>query len=710
LTQIKNFAWRGAAVAVAMVVAMSMVVSTAYAVVTVETLASGTLNISANAATGTNAPTALPTMVLDCPATTDCPNSGVLVITAPTGVRLGGTVTAGVVPNGQTNLDNVRGGTNATVTTASDGSTVTVTIASGGAATTAGDDFIVIGLTAVAANAITATGNLTAGTGSTAVLIPAVNNLGTLTVSVNADSNEAVFSNGTRALSTAAGSLINLYHVHGTSNPQSGSWEIVSGGGSFPQTGSTTSLFVTEGSTPDLGGTLGAATAAQVSNIAYQAPSATGTVSLRFTPTDGTAQNLTLTLTQPALAPASGSVASVGNATSIGTSGNTLVLTASFLGSNGVAAANGTAVNVTTNLGTLSGQTNGSCPNTQACSGTLATVSSVTGRYAVTLTHQGSAGTATVNFTSGGVTASINIVLAGAADTIVASHGAAAAIKVDINRTLAQTTTFNYVTRDSAGTLIANTPTVTAAAGNHAGCANTGTVTPAATPTTNSGTVAFASTVNAAPAGTVCTYTLTAATGKTTTVSYTLRNAAGATSVITITPPATCALNTVCTITGTVHDADGNPVGDDTTVTLAVSTGALVTTGARQVVGGAWTATYLAPGTAQNVTVAASSSATAVPTVSVVFGVGGATAPTPGVITFQGTVEPSGPSIIFTSGDGTLADLVAAATAQGAVSLFVIIDSKYVPYVVGAPAAVNKAFSDHFAGGVPTATGLILFK
>ena len=56
---------------------------------------------------------------------------------------------------------------------------------------------------------------------------------------------------------------------------------------------------------------------------------------------------------------------------------------------------------------------------------------------------------------------------------------------------------------------------------------------------------------------------------------------------------------------------------------------------------------------------------------------------------------------------GSVDALVACAGERGASALYALQDGAWVPYILGAPALVNEAFRELFAGGVPPATPLV---
>lgn len=62
--------------------------------------------------------------------------------------------------------------------------------------------------------------------------------------------------------------------------------------------------------------------------------------------------------------------------------------------------------------------------------------------------------------------------------------------------------------------------------------------------------------------------------------------------------------------------------------------------------------------------------------------------------------------VVFTG--GPLGDLVAAATAAGARSVFAIVDGRWVGYTLGAPAFVNSAFAAEFSGTIRRGTPFLL--
>ena len=56
---------------------------------------------------------------------------------------------------------------------------------------------------------------------------------------------------------------------------------------------------------------------------------------------------------------------------------------------------------------------------------------------------------------------------------------------------------------------------------------------------------------------------------------------------------------------------------------------------------------------------------------------------------------------------GSVDALVACAGERGASALYALQHGAWVPYILGAPALVNEAFRELFAGGVPHATPLV---
>jgi hypothetical protein len=135
----------------------------------------------------------------------------------------------------------------------------------------------------------------------------------------------------------------------------------------------------------------------------------------------------------------------------------------------------------------------------------------------------------------------------------------------------------------------------------------------------------------------------------------------------------------------------------------------MVTANPVTVKAGAFTATYLAPGTAQSITVAATSSGAA-PAATGTFAVTtSVVTPPTGEGSFTGTIAASGVSLVIFDG-GTVEDLAAAATEAGLVSVSLTVDGSFVVYIPGAPAFVNAAFNAAFADGIAANTPVIVKK
>lgn len=75
---------------------------------------------------------------------------------------------------------------------------------------------------------------------------------------------------------------------------------------------------------------------------------------------------------------------------------------------------------------------------------------------------------------------------------------------------------------------------------------------------------------------------------------------------------------------------------------------------------------------------------------------------------FTGDIADAGVSLVVFGG-GSVDELSDAADAAGAVSISLTVGGEFVVYIVGAPAFVNEAFVDAFAGGIAAGTPVILF-
>ena len=371
---------------------------------------------------------------------------------------------------------------------------------------------------------------------------------------------------------------------------------------------------------------------AAADTVTLQAPTAVGTatIQLRAVPAGGGTAvllgQITVSFTTPAAvpgAPASATLTSAGSATTLAPLG-TLVLTTVYLDANGATPLAGSSIVVTTNLGTLSAPTNGTCV-LQACTG-----SSVPGggSFAVTLNHGGVAGAATVTVTRGSVIKTKTITLTG---------GTVASITLDLVRTNTTTSfaaksiiTDRQSTTGDLDELIAVARTLDA---NGNSIVATGLVTfvvansdatavdlledhtsGAGTETSAAGNITYATTACSGGVNTTtyaCTDNVEASAGLllagavaiidvdqastaplargtyTVTVTYlqgtTTRTAtadfvvAGPADTITVVVDETIEIGGSGTATATVVDSDGNPVADRTVVTFAVSSAILQT-------------------------------------------------------------------------------------------------------------------------------------
>lgn len=81
----------------------------------------------------------------------------------------------------------------------------------------------------------------------------------------------------------------------------------------------------------------------------------------------------------------------------------------------------------------------------------------------------------------------------------------------------------------------------------------------------------------------------------------------------------------------------------------------------------------------------------------------------PTLPSFQGTIPVRGVALVLFEG-GSIADLVAAAQAQGVTTVSTTVDGKFTVHVVGAPAFVNAAFDTRFEAGFPGQTPMVLTK
>ena len=371
---------------------------------------------------------------------------------------------------------------------------------------------------------------------------------------------------------------------------------------------------------------------AAADTVTLQAPSAVGTatIQLRAVPAGGGTAvlqgQITVSFTTPAAvpgAPASATLTSAGSATTLAPLG-TLVLTTVYLDANGATPLAGSSIIVTTDLGTLSAPTNGTCV-LQACTG-----SSVPGggSFAVTLNHGGVAGAATVTVTRGSVIKTKTITLTGgtvdsitldlvrtntttsfAAKSIITDRQSttgdldeliAVARTLDANgNSIVATGLVTFVVANSDGTAVdlledhtSGAGTETAAAGNitYATTACSGgvnTTTFACTDNVEAsaglllaGAVAIIDVDQASTAplarGTY-TVTVTYLQGTTTRTATADFVVAGPADTITVVVDETIEIGGSGTATATVVDSDGNPVADRTVVTFAVSSAILQT-------------------------------------------------------------------------------------------------------------------------------------
>ncbi|MEX1023361.1 MAG: hypothetical protein WD058_09465 [Dehalococcoidia bacterium] len=76
---------------------------------------------------------------------------------------------------------------------------------------------------------------------------------------------------------------------------------------------------------------------------------------------------------------------------------------------------------------------------------------------------------------------------------------------------------------------------------------------------------------------------------------------------------------------------------------------------------------------------------------------------------FSGDIAAVGSSLVLFSG-GSLDDLVAAANAEGVLTVVATVDGAFVTHVVGAPVFVNADFAAAFSGGIDADTPLVVVK
>ena len=371
---------------------------------------------------------------------------------------------------------------------------------------------------------------------------------------------------------------------------------------------------------------------AAADTVTLQAPTTVGTatIQLRAVPEGGGTAilqgQITVSFTTPAAvpgAPASATLTSAGSATTLAPLG-TLVLTTVYLDANGATPLAGSSIIVTTNLGTLSAPTNGTCV-LQACTG-----SSVPGggSFAVTLNHGGVAGAATVTVTRGSVIKTKTITLTGGTvDSITldlvrtntTTSFAAKSIITDRQSTTGDLDELIAVARtlDANGNSIVATGLVTFVVANSDATAVDlleDHTSGAAVETAAAGNITYATTACSGGVNTTtfaCTDNVEASAGLllagavaiidvdqastaplargtyTVTVTYlqgtTTRTAtadfvvAGPADTITVVVDETIEIGGSGTATATVVDSDGNPVADRTVVTFAVSSAILQT-------------------------------------------------------------------------------------------------------------------------------------
>ena len=371
---------------------------------------------------------------------------------------------------------------------------------------------------------------------------------------------------------------------------------------------------------------------AAADTVTLQAPTTVGTatIQLRAVPAGGGTAvlqgQITVSFTTPAAvpgAPASATLTSAGSATTLAPLG-TLVLTTVYLDANGATPLAGSSIIVTTDLGTLSAPTNGTCV-LQACTG-----SSVPGggSFAVTLNHGGVAGAATVTVTRGSVIKTKTITLTGGTvDSITldlvrtntTTSFAAKSIITDRQSTTGDLDELIAVARtlDANGNSIVATGLVTFVVANSDATAVDlleDHTSGAAVETSAAGNITYATTACSGGVNTTtyaCTDNVEASAGLllagavaiidvdqastaplargtyTVTVTYlqgtTTRTAtadfvvAGPADTITVVVDETIEIGGSGTATATVVDSDGNPVADRTVVTFAVSSAILQT-------------------------------------------------------------------------------------------------------------------------------------
>ena len=72
----------------------------------------------------------------------------------------------------------------------------------------------------------------------------------------------------------------------------------------------------------------------------------------------------------------------------------------------------------------------------------------------------------------------------------------------------------------------------------------------------------------------------------------------------------------------------------------------------------------------------------------------------------RGTVA-TGFSLVLYQG-GAIEELVTCAESRDITAIYTLHDGGYVPYILGAPEFVNRAFRELFTGGVPATAPLIV--
>lgn len=695
MTHFKNFAWYGSFVALAAVLAVTLLVTG-----------------PAKVAHATPVTAVAPTAPIHAAGLTETWTVG-YTASAVTGITTGAvTFPAGfVVPQG----------TIAGATATGAGAACTTVVATGAAQ--------VVSFTMTScAQAVAATNNFTIPGVKNPTATGATANFNVVT-SVDADGATATAviwgATVTRSPASipadgASNSLISITPSHVTTNTGGGLVTITTTNGKFltvpaPAIGGlfATALTVSaDGLTAS--GAVDAATAVTAATVTLQAPTTAGsaTISVRTTPAGGGAAILmaqgSVTFATAAADPGSVASGTISPTTVTIGSSSTQVLTVTWLDANGNVPMPGESVSASTTSGTLTTGTNGlTCTGTtQVCTGTVGGG----GIQTVTLNGAGVAGTGTVTFTRGSVSAARNFTLAGAVSTV--------AIKFQSNNTSAGAFVDSATPAAAAtGTTFRAAIDLRDAAGNRVVGQNaTLTFSPASCATSDGiGDANVTATLDARrgidpalAAGKTCTVTATANL-KTASATFTVGSALATSSVVTVTAP-DIATVTTGSITVEVKGSTGIPVADNTAVTLVVTAGAQVDSTV-ETKNGVATFTYVSPGTAQTV------NATAVVgsvNASASFSVGAAVTPPPASGDGTFASPPSfGTGAIGSAvfNGGTVAQLAAAVTAAGSTSVWTQdANGTWRAYVVGAAAFVNAGFNTAFASGFAGATAVFVVK